>query len=255
MTPLRRRMIEDLRIRGLAQNTIDSYVGAVERFARYFGRSPAELDREHIRAFQVHLVCERRISIGTLNSYTSALRFLYTITLGKDWDIRAIPYARIPKKLPEVLHQDEALRLFAGIANLKHRAIAMTIYAAGLRVSEVAHHKDYAAGARSRVMQLDAVEFVRRFLIHVLPRGFVRIRHYGLLANAVRRGNVALCRSLMSTTAAGQLPDIPTVCETVDATASNESCPKCSVGTMVRTQTFRPGALPARNVPEPEDSS
>ena len=82
MTPLRQRMIEDLRIRGLSQNTIDSYVGAVERFARFFGRSPAELDREHIRTFQVHLVCDRHISTGTLNSYTSALRFLYTVTLG-----------------------------------------------------------------------------------------------------------------------------------------------------------------------------
>jgi integrase/recombinase XerD len=154
MTPLRRRMIEDLRIRGLAQNTIDSYVGAVERFARYFGRSPAELDREHIRTFQVHLVCERHIRAATLNVYTSALRFLYNVTLERDWDVRAIPGARTPKRMPEVLHQDEVLRLFAGIANLKHRAIAMTIYAAGLRVSEVAH---------LQVADIDS----KRMLIHI----------------------------------------------------------------------------------------
>ena len=154
MTPLRQRMIEDLRIRGLAQNTIDSYVGAVERFARFFGRSPAVLDREHIRSFQVHLVCDRHISTGTLNSYTSALRFLYTITLGKDWDVRAIPCAKTPKRIPEVLHQDEVLRLFAGITNIKHRAIAMTIYAAGLRVSEVAH---------LQIADIDS----KRMLIHV----------------------------------------------------------------------------------------
>lgn len=79
MPPLRQRMIEDLRIRGLAQSTIDSYVGAVERLARYFHRSPVEFDREHIRAFQVHLVCERHLSTTTLNYCTSALRFLYTI--------------------------------------------------------------------------------------------------------------------------------------------------------------------------------
>ena len=154
MTPLRQRMIEDLRIRGLAQNTIDSYVGAVERFARYFRRSPAELDREHIRTFQVHLVCDRHLSTATLNCYTSALRFLYTVTLGKDWDVRAIPCAKTPKRIPEVLHQDEVLRLFAGITNIKHRVIAMTIYAAGLRVSEVAH---------LQIADIDS----KRMLIHV----------------------------------------------------------------------------------------
>ena len=82
------------------RNTIDSYVGAVERFARFFGRSPAELDREHIRTFQVHLVCDRHISTATLNVYTSALRFLYNVTLERDWDVRAIPGARTPKRLP-----------------------------------------------------------------------------------------------------------------------------------------------------------
>lgn len=154
MTPLRQRMIEDLRIRGLSQNTIDSYVGAVGRFARFFDRSPADLDREHIRTFQVHLVCDRHISSATLNCYTSALRFLYTVTLGKDWDVRAIAGAKTPKRVPEVLHQDEVLRLFAGITNLKHRAMAMTIYAAGLRVSEVAH------------LQLADIDS-KRMLIHV----------------------------------------------------------------------------------------
>ena len=73
MTPLRQRMIEDLRIRGLAQNTIDTCVGAVARFARYFGRPPAELGKEHIRVFQVHLTADKHVATGTLNIYTSAL--------------------------------------------------------------------------------------------------------------------------------------------------------------------------------------
>ena len=154
MTPLRRRMIEDLRIRGLSQCTIDAYIGAVERFARYFKRSPAQLGKEQVRAFQVHLTCERHLSAATLNVYVSALRFLYTITLGKDWDMRAIPYAKTPKKLPTVLTQDEVLRLFAATTNLKHRAIIMTTYAAGLRASEV---------ASLRIADIDSV----RMLIHV----------------------------------------------------------------------------------------
>jgi integrase/recombinase XerD len=138
MTPLRQRMIEDLRIRGRSKNTIDSYVGAVARFARHFGRSPEQLGKEDVRRFQVHLAVERKVSTSTLNIYTSALRFLYTITLGKDWDIKTIPYAKTPQKVPTVLRQDEVLCLFAAIANLKQRVMAMTIYAAGLRISEVA---------------------------------------------------------------------------------------------------------------------
>jgi site-specific recombinase XerD len=154
MTPLRQRMIEDLRIRGLSHNTIEAYVGSVARFARYFGRSPEVLGKEHIRAFLVHLVAEKKFGFSTLNVYTSALRFLYNVTLARGWDIKDIPCAKTPKRLPAILTQDEVLRLFAGIANLKHRVLVMTTYAAGLRASEV---------VRLRVCDIDS----RRMLIHV----------------------------------------------------------------------------------------
>jgi len=154
MTPLRQRMIEDLRIRGLAQNTIDTYVGAVARFAHHFGRSPEQLGKEDIRSFQVYLTCERKVSSSTLNIYVSALRFLYAVTLGKDWDVKTIPYAKTPREIPTVLRQDEVLRLFAGISNLKHRVMTLTIYAAGLRICEV---------ARLHICDLDS----RRMLIHI----------------------------------------------------------------------------------------
>lgn len=167
MTPLRKRMIEDLRIRGLSQHTIDTYVGAVSRFARHFNTSPELLTREHIRAFQVHLATERQVSTGTLNLYTSAIRFLYTVTLERDWNIRTIPYAKTPRKLPDVLTQEEIVRLLAGITNLKHRAMVMTLYAGGLRVSEVAGlhvadidstrmliHVRHGKGARDRLVPL-----------------------------------------------------------------------------------------------------
>ena len=155
MTPLRQRMIEDLRIRGLSQHTIDTYIGAVARFARYFGRSPELLGKEDIRTFQVHLTCEKKISVGTLNVYTSAIRFLYNVTLGRDWNLQTITYAKTPKRLPAILTQAEVLRLFAGITNRKHRAVVMTTYAAGLRASEVAH---------LRIGDIDSA----RMLIHVV---------------------------------------------------------------------------------------
>lgn len=154
MTPLRQRMIDDLRIRGLSQHTIDSYVGAVARFARHFNTPPQYLTREHVRAFQVYLTTEKHVSTATLNVYTSAIRFLYTVTLERDWNIRTIPYAKAAKKLPDVLSQDEIVRLLCGIANIKHRAMVMALYAAGLRVSEV---------AGLRIADIDST----RMLIHV----------------------------------------------------------------------------------------
>ena len=84
MTNLRRRMLEDLRIRNLAEGTQQLYVANVAAFARHFGRSPEELGPEHIRAWQVHLVEERKVAWSTLNIAVCALRFLYRITLGKE---------------------------------------------------------------------------------------------------------------------------------------------------------------------------
>ena len=178
MTPLRQRMIEDLRIRGLSQHTIDTYVGAVARFARYFGRCPKALGKEHIRAFQVHLVCEKKVTFGTLNVYTSALRFLYNVTLGNDWNVAAIPYAKTPRRLPKVLTQDEMLRLFAGIPNLKHRAIVMTTYAAGLRVSEVARLRICDIDSRRMLIHIEQGKGARDRLVSLSPALLVVLRNY-----------------------------------------------------------------------------
>lgn len=204
----------------------------------YRGKFLAHLAEAH-RSGELHLTgtLEKLLDPGQFAALLMELR-------RKPW----VVYAKPPAAGPECV--------LAYLARYTHRVAIANSRLVSFEDGVVRfRYKDYAAGAKSRVMQLDAVEFVRRFLLHVLPRSFVRIRHYGLLANAVRRENVALCRSLMPAEAAAQQPDIPTDRETADATASNESCPKCNVGTMVRTQTFRPGALLARNVPEPVDSS
>lgn len=154
MTNLRQRMLEDLRIRNLAEGTQRNYVHYVADFARHFGRSPADLGPEHIRAWQVHLVQDRRVSFSTLNVAVCALRFLYATTLGKDWTIRHIPYAKREKKLPVVLSPREVQRLLAAVTNPKHRAMLMVAYSGGLRVSEVAH---------LRIEDIDS----RRMVIHV----------------------------------------------------------------------------------------
>ena len=146
MAKLRQRMIEDLRIRNYSPNTIRQYVQCVAQFAQYFGKSPAALGSGHVRRYQIYLVEEKRASWSLLNQTVCALRFLYNTCLGLDWDLKHIPYAKLPKKLPIVLSREEVQRFLEALANIKHRAILTTLYAAGLRVSEAtglkAHHID-----------------------------------------------------------------------------------------------------------------
>jgi integrase/recombinase XerD len=137
MTTLRQRMIEDMRVRNLSPHTQRIYVDRVAQFARHFGKSPEQLGPEEIRAYQVYLINNKKASWVVLNQTVCALRFLYRITLGKEWIMRHIPGARKPVILPVVLSLEEVSRFFESIHNLKHRAIVMTAYAAGLRVSEV----------------------------------------------------------------------------------------------------------------------
>ncbi|MGI8785884.1 MAG: tyrosine-type recombinase/integrase [Acidobacteriota bacterium] len=137
MTPLRQRMLEDMKVRNLARKTQIAYVTQVARFAKYFGKSPELLGPKEVRAYQLYLVEEKRVSWSLFNQATCALRFLYRVTLGKDWAIEHIPFPRQERKLPVVLSPGEVTRFLDAVTNLKHRAILMTAYAAGLRTSEV----------------------------------------------------------------------------------------------------------------------
>src|SRR6187397_3345174 len=136
LSPLRRRLIEDMTVRNLSQATQRSYVHAVAKFSHFFGRSPDRLDLEDVRAFQVHLVANG-ISWPALNQTVCALRFFYGVTLGHADIPERIPYAREPRKLPVVLSADEVVRFLEAVPSLKARTALTTAYAAGLRVSEV----------------------------------------------------------------------------------------------------------------------
>jgi integrase/recombinase XerD len=139
ITALRQRMVDDLRLRNRSPRTIQSYVAHVAHFAKYWQRSPEQLGPEEIRQYQVHLVKERAVSWSTFNQAVSALRFFYGVTLGRTELIEQVPYQRRARQLPVVLSPEEVSRFLGAIHNLKYRAILMTVYAAGLRLSEVAH--------------------------------------------------------------------------------------------------------------------
>ncbi len=137
MTYLRQRMIEDMQIRNLSLNTQKRYLDHVAAFAKYFKKSPEYLGLDEIRAYQLHLVQIRRLSSSSINIAVCALRFLYRITLRRDWHVERIVLARREQKLPVVLSAHEVVKFFHAIDSIKYRAILMTAYAAGLRISEV----------------------------------------------------------------------------------------------------------------------
>jgi len=141
MTPLRQRMLHDMEIRNLADNTQKSYLIQVSSFARHFRRSPELLGPDEIRAWLIYLREERKLAPASLGPTIGALRFLYRVTLKRDWSDEDFPLPRKPFRLPVVLSLEEITTFFESVASLKHRTILMTAYAAGLRVSEVVHLK------------------------------------------------------------------------------------------------------------------
>ncbi len=136
ISPLRRRMVEDMTVRNLSPATQRSYLYAVAKFSRFFGKSPERLELEDVRTYQVHLASQG-IAWATLNQTVAALRFFYGVTLGRPEIPERIAYAREPRRLPVVLSADEVVRFLEAVPSLKSRTALTIAYAAGLRVSEV----------------------------------------------------------------------------------------------------------------------
>ena len=178
MTPLRQRMIDDMKLRNLASRTIEVYVARVASFARYFGRSPADLGRDEVRAYLIHLVHDQHVGWSTFNQTVAGLRFLYEVTLGREGVLVHIACPKQPKKLPVVLSLDEVARLFAAVVGLKHRAILMTAYAAGLRISEVVALRVDDIDSQRMVLRIRQAKGRRDRYVMLSPRLLALLRAY-----------------------------------------------------------------------------
>jgi site-specific recombinase XerD len=139
VSPLRQRMIEDMIVRNFAPNTQESYLSQVSLFARHFGKSPEQLGPEEIRAYQIYLAEERKVSVGTRIVAVSALRFFYAVTLQRDWTVQLIPTPKKDHRLPVILSPQEVLQLLRAAPSFPHHVIFSTMYGTGMRVSEALH--------------------------------------------------------------------------------------------------------------------
>jgi integrase/recombinase XerD len=154
MTTLRQRMIQELRLRNSADYTIRSYIGSVERFARYHGKSPDRMKAEQVRSYLLYLLEERKLSWSAIDVTRAALRFLYVRVLKQRWFDEEIQVPKRPIRLPTVLSAGEITRILDATRNLKHWTIMATFYATGVRCNEL------------RLLKVEDIDS-RRMLIYI----------------------------------------------------------------------------------------
>lgn len=181
ISPLRHRMIEDMTVRNLSPATQRSYLHAVAKFSRHFGRSPDLLGIEDVRAFQVFLVSQG-ISWPALNQTVCALRFFYGVTLDRAEIPERIAYARTPQRLPAILSADEVVRFLEAVPSLKTRTALTAAYGAGLRASEAVSLKVADIDSERMLIQVRHGKGARDRTVMLSPQLLTILRTYWRLA-------------------------------------------------------------------------
>lgn len=156
MTILRQRMIEELQMRNLSPHTQSAYIQQISRFARYFAKSPDQLGPDEIRAYQIYLTNERKLSPASIQIAVCALCFFYKVTLKRDWSFEdVLPRPKKPQRLPVILSPEEVAHFLSCVESRKHRVILTTCYAAGLRISEAVGLKPAAIDSQRMVIRVE----------------------------------------------------------------------------------------------------
>jgi len=203
MNPYIQRMVGDMQLRNLADATIDAYTYHVDKFCQFFGKPADQLGPEEIRQYQLYLVNEKKSSWSSFNQAVCGLRFLYEVTLQRNWAVRHIPFGKRPKKLPVVLSNEEASRLLQCIENPKHRAVILTCYAAGLRLRETTNLRVADIDGSRAQIRICCGKGSKERIVPASPRLLGELREYWKLT---RPGNYLF---------PGKTPDVPLSSATV----------------------------------------
>jgi len=134
-------MAEDLKLRGLAAGTQIDYLMHARLFLDWANKPAETMDEENIRQYLNYLISDKKLCVATVNTYNAALRFLFAVTMNRTLNYRQIPRLKQTRSLPEILTKNEVAQIFDTANSLRNKAILMTIYGAGLRISEVCNLK------------------------------------------------------------------------------------------------------------------
>lgn len=179
MTRLRQRMLDDLRRRNYSPDTIRGYIRAVQQFAEYFGRSPEQMGAEELHRYQLYLLHERKLALGTVENCISALRFLYKKTLKRrDLAFDDLPFPKQPRTLPTVLSQEEVTRLIEAASNHMHRMLLMLLYATGMRRTEASLLKVSDIDSQRMVIHIHRGKGLRDRDVPLTPKLLEALRDY-----------------------------------------------------------------------------
>jgi site-specific recombinase XerD len=171
-------MIEDMRLRNFSTETQRSYIHYIADYAEYFRTSPDQLGPEAIREYQIYLTEERKMSPETVNCFTSAAKFLYQTTLELPWSDRHFVRARVPDRLPVVLSAAEVAQFFSAIGILKHRAVFMVCYGAGLRIAEAVSLKPAHIDSERMLIRVGQGKGAKDRYVPLSPRLLAVLREY-----------------------------------------------------------------------------
>ena len=178
MTRLRQRMLEDLQRRNYSPDTIRGYIRAVQQFAEYFGRSPEHLGAAELRRYQLYLLQEKKLALGTVENCISALRFLYKTLKRRDLAFDDLPFPKQPHKLPTVLSQDEVTRLIDAAPNRMYRTMLMVLYGTGMRRTEASRLKVSDIDSQRMVIHIHSGKGLRDRDVPLTPKLLEVLRDY-----------------------------------------------------------------------------
>lgn len=178
MGALRKQMDADLVVRGMSERTREAYLGAVAGLAKYYGRRPDRVSEAEVQKYLLHLIEERGLAWSSCNIVTQGLKFFYRVTLKKTQAQFVIPRARTPQKLPQILSREEVAALIERTANLKHRAILMTAYGAGLRLNEICHLKVTDIDSDRMTIRVEQGKGAKDRYTLLSPRLLAELRRY-----------------------------------------------------------------------------
>ena len=180
MSPLRKQMEADMVVRGLAYRTRGAYLESVTKLAKFYGRTPDQINEAEVQRYLLHLLQERKLAHSSCNVMCSALQFFFRVTLKRREAEFCLPRPKVPSRLPEILSREEVVALIDQTANLKHRALLMTTYAGGLRVSEVCQLKVTDIDSQRMMIRVEQGKGGKDRYTVLSPRLLTELRRYWL---------------------------------------------------------------------------